>query len=140
MSHGLSTSVSVALSLSHSLSVGDHDCFSCAIASLSLGDDNQIDVLQLTADRVTLDIARLRESDRATKLDLEDDARLSEGESQLVTRERDMQKFATAVDHRGHQASTAKTTGRALAKIGTGLSDETYLRHDYSFMGFSTRV
>jgi len=140
MSHGLSTSVSVALSLSHSLSVGDHNCFGCAIASLSLGDDNQIDVLKLTADRVTLDITRLRESDGATKLDLEDDTWLGEGESQLVTRECDMQKFATTVDDRGHQASTAKTTGRALAKIGTGLSDETYLRHNYSFIGFSTQV
>jgi len=139
-SHGLSTSESVALSLSHSLGVGNDHCLGSTIASLCLGNDNEVDMLKLTADHVSLDVAGLGESDGAAKLDLKDDAWLSQGESELVTRERDVQELTGAVDHRRHLASTAKTTGRALAKIGTGLSDETYLRHDYSFMGFSTRV
>ena len=137
MSHGLSTSVSGALSLSNSLSVGDDYCFGSTIACLSLGDDNQIDMLQLTANRVALDVTGLGESDGAAQFNLNHNTWLGEGESQLMTRERDVEELATAIDHRGHLASTAKTTGRALAKIGTGLSDETYLRHDYSFMGFS---
>jgi hypothetical protein len=139
-SHGLSTSESVALSLSHSLSVGDNHCLGSTIASLCLGDDNEVDMLKLAADHVALDVAGLGQSDGATKLHLEDNAWLGESESEFVARERDMQELTSTVDHRRHLASAAKTTSRALAKIGTGLSNKTNLRHDYSFMGFSPSV
>jgi hypothetical protein len=139
-SHGLSTSESVALSLSHSLSVGDNHCLGSAIASLRLGDDNEVDMLELTADHIALDISGLGQSDGATKLHLKDDTWLGESESELVARERDMQELTSTVDHRRHLASAAKTTSCALAKIGTGLSNKTNLRHDYSFMGFSAPV
>ena len=90
-------------------------------------------MLEGALDRVALDVARGHEEGLALDADLEDQARVAQGQGQVVVRERDVLRLlALAVDDGGHQARAAGAASRALAEVRPRLGGDADLGHNFS--------
>ncbi|SIJ03993.1 Uncharacterised protein [Mycobacteroides abscessus subsp. abscessus] len=95
-------------------------------------DDDEVDVLDLTAHGLDLDVAGDREDVlRAVgALDLEQGVGVLEGHHRGVSLERDVDGVAAvAVDDRGDAAGAADAAGSALAEFVAGFCDELEVSH-----------
>ena len=87
-------------------------------------------MFEMQLHRITLDIAGLGEHLIAIHGDIENHARLAQGEVKIMLGQRNVQKLgATAVDHGGNLTTTTDPAGSALTKITTGGCGDVHVRH-----------
>ena len=103
---------------------------------LAAADEHQVDVLDVAADRVALDVLGQRQLRAPPSISSAAGRWRLEREHRLVARQRDVHRVgAVAVEHGGDLVGAADPAGGTLAELGAGLGGELDLGHGTLLVG-----